>query len=85
MKYWYFKFVYSNTTKETWFEYENVIQSSKKHFPLKEAREMSDLIVKEDVDVNSTDLASDDYSITIENQVQINKDDYIAFNKEFDK
>ncbi len=83
MKYWYFKFDYSNVTRDEVFEYERVIKSSKEHFPLKEVREMIIQVIEQDSEKDpKTDLNSDDFSAQIMNQVQINKEDFISFNEE---
>lgn len=84
MKYWYFVFDYQNNTTLEWFGFETVIQSDKEHFPLKEARETAnDLIIKYCQIDPETDLEKDDYSVMISHHIEINKEDFDAFEEEF--
>lgn len=86
MKYWYVKFEYYNETRGEAFECDRVIISLKEHFPLKEVKEMAIKELKNISELDKkTDLVNDDFSIMISNQVQINQEDFDAFNKEFKK
>ena len=86
MKYWYFKFTYENATTRQGIKFDRVIQSDGEHFPLKEVRIMAQGIIQETPGVSfRTDLANDDFSIMIDNQFQISKEDFDHFNENLKK
>ncbi len=86
MKYWYFKFTYENETVEQGIECETVIRSEKEHFPLVEAKDKADELIKKDPSILSeTDFNNDEITIMIDNQFQINEEDFDAFHEELEK
>lgn len=86
MKYWYFKFTYENETTQQGMEFERVVKSTKEHFPLTEAKNIADDAIQKTSEINlQTDLSNDDFSVMIDNQVQINEEDFNAFEEEYKK
>lgn len=83
MKYWYFVFKYNNQTRNEEWICDRVISSTKEYFPLKEVNEMAIKELKDIPEVDGeTDFDNDEITIMIDNQFQIDKEDFDVFNKE---